>query len=758
MGFEKLINFLSRNLSYNTIEELVLENSAKKVFANHVIFDINFVIYYCIVELEEEINDIIKIIYSLQFNYNNAIESKVEKFVNLDHWKKICKLEDIIDGNDEEDMLNKFKSFLNLKSVDNISNVDKILFWKIFFKLNNWIKNFHDIDFIKSLIIFFDGIPSYSKILEQRRRRCKNYFESKIRRKLFKENFDNMRNDIISEDGLVYNYFDWLNNKFSLNKSIGPSSHLILNLGLFLERRFKELYLNNFDTVINSGLENGEADNKIFKYIHKNNLLDDIVIHTCDSDLIHQILAQQVYFNLIQKNLSLSVIRYYTREFGGAQLIDGKKTIKYIIKKYNDLHKFKNYEKVNYKIILDLLILIYFFGNDNLPSHLEMSFEISLELMILSHIKVFGNNENIVYIKNNVIRLNILNLKKILCEFKNKNTVSIVILNKYYKLPYQLVNFLVNKLNLKVDNIIDDFFIPYYTYEGYRLINIENKELHYNDIRLIYYNKYLETNIDSIPESPLSLNLLPDTIKKKHNDMKGLIDKFIDFFDLENNGMPINNKIQMVDENPYQDLYKYISNKSINLSIIDNKNYYKPYPYNFNTDNIKENKYDEKIIDSYLKNIYYLVSINFNDMSNYNPCNFVHFDSITSPSFENIINFINNNDVNILYNKWDHEIKINTVDKKDYFDNLAHHLFITPYLKESEYFSKINDTRDLSSLIDKMYNKENIFWYRIKSDKNFNYRKIDCLKYIKLWKSNLKDFNLNNENKIILFNNDDKCI
>ena len=36
--------------------------------------------------------------------------------------------------------------------------------------------------------------------------------------------------------------------------------------------------------------------------------------------------------------------------------------------------------------------------------------------------------------------------------------------------------------------------------------------------------------------------------------------------------------------------------------------------------------------------------------------------------------------------------------------------------------------------------------------------KLDCLKYIKLWKSNLKDFNLNNENKVILFNNDDKCI
>ena len=134
---------------------------------------------------------------------------------------------------------------------------------------------------------------------------------------------------------------------------------MTLNLGIFLERRFKELYLNNFDTVINSGLENGEADNKIFKYIHKNNLLDDIVIHTCDSDLIHQILSQQVYFNLIQKNLSLSVIRYYTKEFGGAQLIDAKKTIKYIIKSITIYINLK-IMKVNYKIILDLLILIYF--------------------------------------------------------------------------------------------------------------------------------------------------------------------------------------------------------------------------------------------------------------------------------------------------------------------------------------------------------------------------------------------------------------
>ena len=53
-------------------------------------------------------------------------------------------------------------------------------------------------------------------------------------------------------------------------------------------------------------------------------------------------------------------------------------------------------------------------------------------------------------------------------------------------------------------------FIPYYIYEGYRLIKIENKELHFNDIRYIHYNKYVKENGDSIPQSPLALNLLPE--------------------------------------------------------------------------------------------------------------------------------------------------------------------------------------------------------------------------------------------------------
>ena len=57
-----------------------------------------------------------------------------------------------------------------------------------------------------------------------------------------------------------------------------------------------------------------------------------------------------------------------------------------------------------------------------------------------------------------------------------------------------------------------------------------------------------------------------------------------------------------------------------------------------------------------------------------------------------------------------------------------------------------------------MYHEDNLFWYNINNDKDFNYRDIDSIKYLKLWKNNLKSLKIDNENKIELFNNDDKCI
>ena len=347
MGFERLIGFLTRNLSYNCIEELDINNSLKKILCDHVFFDLNFVIYYCLLELEDEINEIFKLIFSLQFNYINNVEENINQLLKKKHWDKVnLDLTKILDGKSELEIINKFKNYLNSDGNNGYPIIFKILYWKIFFKLNNWIENFHDLKFIKSLNIFLDGIPSYSKILEQRRRRSKNYLESDIRRSNFKKIFDKINNNIVSDGIYKYNYFDWLNNKFSINKSIGPTSDLTINLEKFLLNKLKLKY--KFEINIDNGINYGESDTKIFKFIHKNNIRNNIVIHTCDSDFIHQILIQQSYFNINQEKINLNVIRYYTKSKYGAQLLSSKNIINIILKKYNEC---KNEVKTNYKLL-----------------------------------------------------------------------------------------------------------------------------------------------------------------------------------------------------------------------------------------------------------------------------------------------------------------------------------------------------------------------------------------------------------------------
>ena len=69
----------------------------------------------------------------------------------------------------------------------------------------------------------------------------------------------------VTED-MIYNYFDWLNKKISLDKSFGPSSNLIINLEKFLKLFYKSNNLLKLDYDLNicSGRIYGESDFKIF--------------------------------------------------------------------------------------------------------------------------------------------------------------------------------------------------------------------------------------------------------------------------------------------------------------------------------------------------------------------------------------------------------------------------------------------------------------------------------------------------------------
>ena len=115
---------------------------------------------------------------------------------------------------------------------------------------------------VKKVLIYFDGIPTYSKILEQRRRRIKTYIESQKKKEKYNELFKKVKNNIFHEDDLYYSYLDWNNYKFIFDKALGPNSKLFLDLEEYLKKEFKEYKLH-----ISSSSLPGEADFKIFNSI-----------------------------------------------------------------------------------------------------------------------------------------------------------------------------------------------------------------------------------------------------------------------------------------------------------------------------------------------------------------------------------------------------------------------------------------------------------------------------------------------------------
>ena len=151
MGYDKLISFLSKNLQNNCIEELFINDDTNgRIIANHIFFDINFIIYSCTSIIEDEVNEIIKLIFSLAYTDYNIIINKLETIINRPHWKNIkLNITNTLDGPCQENIVKKFINFLNLS--DGISNINKLLYWKILFKLDTMINKIHVLDYIKSI-------------------------------------------------------------------------------------------------------------------------------------------------------------------------------------------------------------------------------------------------------------------------------------------------------------------------------------------------------------------------------------------------------------------------------------------------------------------------------------------------------------------------------------------------------------------------------------------------------------------------------
>jgi len=716
MGFDKLLNFINHNTSQDTIEDINIKASIRKILTNHVMFDISFVIYQSLIDVENEINSIIKIISSLPFSLMNpdAIEKKIlEICIKLQWTSMINNIHYILDGENETYII---KNFINYIRKTNIT--EEIIINKINNKIIDWINSIHVIDLIKTITIVFDGIPSYSKILEQRRRRIKNYLESKER----KSKLNDLDNSYYSENGITINFLKSLKYYFRLEKSFGPLSNLTVTLEKYLFKSLSNEY-KNIKININSGKNNGEADYKIFYEIYKNNYEGNISIHTIDSDLVHQIIIQQNYFNLIKKDIHLSVIKYNNKDNQYIQYINGQQLNKKLLSTYSFVNGINSN---NLLIIYDIALLFYFFGNDHLPCSNELGPEISLDYYSKIHYKIFKNSslsfiDTIIKINDNNITINFENFKLFLKELYKNNEFNKtkVILSRYFKISYQLIIYLTDKLKLSFDKIL--LLCKKILYDNGKTIN----DLDETDIRYKLINKY--DNVDY----PFNINTI-DINEFKINMTKLL--SILDTSQDEDNyyGLPLYVKYIYFIENKYENIYNYINEFSINQLI-------KKYPIIYDnvllTDILREDQLVDVTeinnnIESYLKKIYHLIITLFGNMTLYNPNNFTYFKGYNVPSLGFIINFLETNDINTLTNKWSSQIETETTISNKYFNTINHHLIITPYIKEILYKFKTDNTQNIIKNI----NIKN-FWFD--NNEDFNYKDFNLDTFINNWMNKL---------------------
>lgn len=704
MGFDRLSNFIIKNLNYN--HNFIIDDFKRKILSNHVFFDLNFIIYNQMFELEEEVNNIIKVILNLPFSFtdSNNTDEYLQSILSLPWWKQYCEnIEYLFDGNQEKEIINKFITFLTTKNNEDLCKINYMVIVKVIQTIENYIDTFHITDHLDTIGFFIDGIPSFSKILEQRRRRVKNYYESISKKQKINIYFNGVDNIFMEQNGIKYDYFKWLSNRFSYDKSISPTSNFIKKLEQEILLYFKKKY-NKINILINSGSINGESDIKIFQHIQSSNIVGDIVIHTIDSDLIHTALIQQTYFLINRKDINVSIIRH-NKENEFIQLYNGLSMVNCIMKTYNTIN---NNDSTDYRIIYDLGLILLFFGNDHLPSSFEIGPELGIDFIFKIYNKINGSIINLV---NDKITFDFIKFKLLLDEFNkySSNCFAKIFLSRNFKLPLNIISLLTDthKMNLDFQNVL--YFIKLLLIDDG--LKIKDK-LDKDDVR---YKLILQNPDINQLELGNYINKFNQHIKEEINNVKDIILDNIDFLSENYFGLQVFSKSHLKTDDNYQDLYNILTENTINE--INNKNSVLYEPSKDEYLEFLNSPFNLELTHTYMKKIYHLVLTQFGDLKNLHTNNITAYFYNFVPKIEHIIKYINENFDQLVF---DNEIKNENINNEDYFNSVNHHIYITPYLKlediKDENIKEAVESLSLNNLWIDNKNVDEFFHNQVKPD------------------------------------------
>ena len=328
--------------------------------------------------------------------------------------------------------------------------------------------------------IFFDGIPSLSKIKEQMSRRIYGYVMSKI--------VDNIWENNISESEFSLNF---INSKLlsSQPPSIGLNSEIVQEIKKILNKSY---FINSIDYVN----KYGEAEHQIMKYIKDNDKFkgSELIISSPDADLILLIFIKTTNnykIDLLRQNV-ITEFRFNAndepKEF--KYIITDDKILSPFIREYDHIIidnlitamnlKLKNGNNNN-QYITDISFLFLLLGDDFIPKIPSIDVYKIKDLLSI-YKQLCKANVRFKIINISVLNtINFNNLKLFIKHFslKEETWVSFAMDEKRFidqnikKLNYIKNIYFFNKM--KLDEIdIFNFDKSYFIKENGLIINSEN--------------------------------------------------------------------------------------------------------------------------------------------------------------------------------------------------------------------------------------------------------------------------------------------
>jgi len=315
--------------------------------------------------------------------------------------------------------------------------------------LKNIITNYVIPHGLETLYIAIDGVPSKSKIMEQKKRRYIGAFTRIYKDKLFEKYEDRLKNDNIR--------YRYETSKIHFDKiNISPGTIFMDKLnkqlsGINFETTLKEL-CPKIKTYIYSGMyEPGEGEKKIVDHLRSTDQkYSKYVIYSPDSDVTLLSLLLNVKDHNGHHISTLQLLRM-NQQRGDYDIIDIDKLSANIFNFVDDKLS-KGIKRNKDNIIKDIVFIFTIFGNDFLPKIESFDVKYDFNTIINKYIELLNNGEYIIQNVDGINKLKFgpfVNIFKILAKDEDKQLQKVYISSHFH-------NYKRLKRILEVD---DDNFI-----------------------------------------------------------------------------------------------------------------------------------------------------------------------------------------------------------------------------------------------------------------------------------------------------------